>query len=190
MKHDAFYDRLKSQTENWDPHTLDPSYKLIQESVRALKSVPLEQIDVADLDMLYIMSVGTWGSSVRNKKKKIAASHLTDEEKKRLYDLLDEIVEETKAGKYAHHQEEGESFGFFGRGFGTFNRGKEPYPPEHARVLLRCAVTFSMKRTRKKSLYSRATQFSSLSASNSKTDGVITRTRSLDSRSAGLIVLS
>ena len=47
----------------------DGSYRVVRETVKCLSNIELEQIDIVDLNMLYLMTVGTWKSSFDNKRK-------------------------------------------------------------------------------------------------------------------------
>ena len=79
----TIYEKLALMTE-LDPDRHDGAYQLVRETVKALASVNLNDMGIEDLDMLYLMGIGTWKSSYQNKKDKVDASHLLVEDKERL----------------------------------------------------------------------------------------------------------
>ena len=102
----------------------DGSYELVRETVQALSTVEKGQLDIKDLDLLYLMVVGTWRSGIDVKRQKIRDSHLDDKEKEKLLAALERVKE--KAEKHEYENIEGEakklgwSIGMFGTGFHTF----------------------------------------------------------------------
>ena len=108
---------------NIEPDKHDGSYELVRETVKSLATVPMEQLDVCDLDMLYFMTIGTWKNGVNAKRQKIEGSHLNTTEKNRLLAVLDGVKE--KAVQQVYGNIEGGkstdwSIGMFGTGFQTF----------------------------------------------------------------------
>ncbi len=103
-----------------EPDKHDGSYELVRETVNALSDTPIDKIDIADLDMLYFMAVGTWKGGEKFRHEKIAQSHLSVEEKERLSAVFNRVVE--KAKRHEYENTEGQwSVGMFGTGFYTFN---------------------------------------------------------------------
>ena len=45
-----------------DPDKHDGAYQLVRETVKALSMVNFNVIGIEDLDMLYLMGIGTWKS--------------------------------------------------------------------------------------------------------------------------------
>ena len=73
------------------PDEHDGSYELVRETVKSLSTVPLDQIDVKDFDLLYSMAIGTWKIGVDKKLQRIKEIHLSDVEKKKLSVVLDKV---------------------------------------------------------------------------------------------------
>ena len=71
-------EKLAVRTE-MNPDTHDGAYQLVRETVNALSRVNPKDLGIEDLDMLYLMGIGTWTSSYQNKKLKIDNSHLKQE---------------------------------------------------------------------------------------------------------------
>lgn len=112
--------RLQSKQE-LDPDSHDGSYELIRETVNAYANMDdLSQIDYKDLNLIYLMAVGTWKQKIPAKKNTINASHLPEDEKKRLVSLLDAVWKKAEAGEYSNQEAGRTSIGMFGTGFFTF----------------------------------------------------------------------
>lgn len=106
------------------PDEHDGSYELIRETVNSLASIPIDRLDVPDLELLYFMAVGTWKGGVKFRLEKINKSSLPMEEKERLTEVFTRVVE--KAKKHEYENVVGQwSVGMFGTGFYTFNSDKE-----------------------------------------------------------------
>lgn len=106
-----------------DPDKYDGSYELMRETVESLSSVPKEQLDICDLDLLYLMVIGTWRSGVDAKYQKIMESNLSTVEKSRLSKVLDNVKKRAVEHGYEHTEEgtnAGWTIGMFGTGFHTF----------------------------------------------------------------------
>lgn len=123
FKENKLINELKSIVDV-EPDKHDGSYELVRETVEALSTIPQEQLDINDLDLLYLMAVGTWRSGVDVKRQKIKDSHLDTREKDRLCAILDKVKEKAIQHYYENIAEEGKnlgwSFGMFGTGFHTF----------------------------------------------------------------------
>lgn len=102
------------------PDEHDGSYELVRETVESLSKTDLNRIDIADLDMLYFMAVGTWKGGVEFRLKKIEESNLSIEEKIRLKSIFNNVVEKAKDHKYENSDKNTWSIGMFGTGFYTF----------------------------------------------------------------------
>ena len=101
----------------------DGSYELMRAIVNEYRDVDESVRDYLDLNAVYLMSVGTWKHSLPNKKRVIERSHLTEESKKFLKDLLDEIQAYSFNHVYKHHETSDEGvFGMFGTGFYSFEK--------------------------------------------------------------------
>ena len=103
------------------PDEHDGSYELVRETVESLSKTDLNRIDIADLDMLYFMAVGTWKGGVEFRLKKIEESNLSIEEKIRLKSIFNNVVEKAKDHLYENSDKHTWSVGMFGTGFYTFN---------------------------------------------------------------------
>ncbi len=113
------------QKEEIDPDQHDGSYELVRETVRALSKVDKDVLDYRDMNLLFFMTVGTFtkASTLENKKKRIDESHINQEEKQRLKNLLDKLMDNAQKGKYANSQGDG-TIGMFGVGFASFAKFK------------------------------------------------------------------
>lgn len=105
-----------------DPHTYDGSYMLLQETVKAYASMTdLSVLDYHDLNLVYLMMVGTWRHSVERKYEAIRASHLPEKEKGSLGVVLHMVWGTSNVGGYQHNEVNGQyHFGMFGTGFYSF----------------------------------------------------------------------
>ncbi len=70
--------------------------------------------------MLFLMTVGTWKSTIDNKKKNIDNSNLSINEKERLKKLLDRLYQDSKNHLFENSKDDTGSIGMFGTGFFTF----------------------------------------------------------------------
>lgn len=117
--------------DEMEPDTHDATYELIREVINSYEIMgDLSVCDYRDLDLVYLMSVGTWRHGFDSKKKTIDASHLPDSEKSRLKNLLDELGERAKRGEYANNKENDANFGMFGTGFYTFENKTDEHSPK------------------------------------------------------------
>lgn len=113
-------EKLSLMTE-LDPDRHDGAYQLVRETVEALSKVNLNDIGIEDLDMLYLMGIGTWKSSYQNKKDKVDASHLLMEDKAHLKQLIDKLHEDANNNLFENTNNNG-TIGMFGTGFLTFSK--------------------------------------------------------------------
>lgn len=114
-----------------EPDTHDATYELIREVINSYEIMgDLSVCDYRDLDLVYLMCVGTWRHGFDAKKKTIDASHLPDSEKNRLKNLLDELGEKAKNGEYTNNEENDANFGMFGTGFYTFKQNTDEHSPK------------------------------------------------------------
>lgn len=118
-------------SEEMDPNSYDATYELIREVIKAYENVgDLSICDYKDLNLVYLMCVGTWKHGIDAKKKTVDDSHLPSEEKSRLKDLLDTLWERAKKGEYASNEGENTNFGMFGSGFYTFQNKTDEHSPK------------------------------------------------------------
>lgn len=119
----SLIEKLLSQTE-LEPNKHDGSYELVKETVNALSKVNYNNLRIEDLDMLYLMTIGTWKSSFDNKKKKVEESSLSKDEKDRLKKLIDKLQVNARNHIYENSIGNG-TIGMFGTGFLTFRRNTD-----------------------------------------------------------------
>lgn len=121
FKDNRMIEELKT-VDDIEPDKHDGSYELVRETVKSLSTIPTEQLDICDLDLLYLMAIGTWKSGVDAKRQKIKDSHLDTTEKDRLSAVLDKVKENAIKHNYENIEQEksGWSIGMFGTGFHTF----------------------------------------------------------------------
>lgn len=119
------------RADEMEPDTHDATYELIREVINSYEIMgDLSVCDYKDLNLVYLMCVGTWKHGFDAKKKTIDASHLPDSEKNRLKNLLDELGERAKRGEYANNKENDANFGMFGTGFYTFENKTDEHSPK------------------------------------------------------------
>ena len=117
--------------DEMEPNSHDATYELIREVINAYEIMgDLSVCDYRDLNLVYLMCVGTWKHGFDAKKKTIDASHLPDSEKSRLKNLLDELGEKAKNGEYTNNEENDANFGMFGTGFYTFEQKTDEHSPK------------------------------------------------------------
>ena len=89
---------LKGETDiNPDNH--DGSYELVHEAVCMLAKEDINGLDIKDLELLYFMTSRRRLES-QDRGNRIERSHLSEEHKKDLHDILDKILQKTKRGEY------------------------------------------------------------------------------------------
>lgn len=119
------------RADEMEPDVHDATYELIREVINSYEIMgDLSVCDYRDLNLVYLMCVGTWKHGFDAKKKTIDASHLPDSEKSRLKNLLDELGERAKRGEYANNKEINANFGMFGTGLYTFGQKTDEHSPK------------------------------------------------------------
>lgn len=117
--------------EEMEPDKHDGAYELVRETIRAYSELEdLSICDYKDLNLVYLMTIGTWKQKVNAKKKTVEESHLSEESKTKLKDLLDTIWYRAERKEYINSIDEG-SFGMFGTGFYTFERTTDEKSPKN-----------------------------------------------------------
>jgi len=115
-------DLLKKESNKCNnPDLHDGSYELVRETVEFLSNSNPSDYDISDMDMLYLMTVGTWKCGWNCKENKINDSNLNQENKDSLIKILNNIKLNAINGKY-NNSDENNSIGMFGAGFMTFKR--------------------------------------------------------------------
>ena len=114
---------LLKRKEELIPDSYDGSYELVRETVKAYKKAKDEYLDFKDIDVLHLMTVGTWKHGVNEKKQVIQKCHLNDQDKAFLCELIEKIKSNAESKKYINSSVSGHrigSFGMFGAGYHTF----------------------------------------------------------------------
>ncbi len=120
MNRDALLRDLQSVPE-MVPDEHDGSYELMREIVAAYSSMDdLSSIDFNDLNAVYLMAIGTWDLNVEKKKEYIRKSHLPEDKKKRMVDVIDETWNKACLSKYQNRDRNKPSIGMFSTGFYSF----------------------------------------------------------------------
>ena len=115
--------------EDFIPEKYDGSYELVRETVNAYATLSdYSNVDFRDLNLVYLMAVGTWKHSVEKKKETVNLSHLPDSEKARLIRVLDAVWAKAVAHEYEHSEagSKDASIGMFGTGFYSFQNKTTP----------------------------------------------------------------
>ena len=107
--------------EEMNPDSHDATYELMREVINAYRNMEdLSLCDYKDLNLVYLMCVGTWKQGLDAKKKTVADSHLPDREKNRIKDLLDILWVRAQNREYKNCETKDTNFGMFGTGFYSF----------------------------------------------------------------------
>ena len=130
------------EKEDIKPDEYDGSYELVRKTIKLLGETDQDKLDYKDLDMLYLMTIGTWKSSFNNKKEKIKNSNLNKKNKNNLISTLNKIKNKSKNNEYILHEKskkDSVNIGMFGTGFYTFNKGgNKPSKNEIIRFINMC----------------------------------------------------
>lgn len=111
------------------PDKHDASYEIVRDTIRAYSHIDdLSILDYRDLNLVYLMAIGTWRQQIQAKKKTIAESHLLEEDKESLTALIDKAWENTLRKEYTNSDD---SFGMFGTGFFTFQDKTDDASPKN-----------------------------------------------------------
>lgn len=98
-----------------NPNLHDGSYELVEKTVELLSKVNPSILNVADMDLLYLMTVGIWKCGWDCKERRIENSNLKEDDKKSLIQVLNLVQKKAENGEYNN-----ESVGMFGTGFMKF----------------------------------------------------------------------
>lgn len=112
---------LLNQEPEMNPDLHDGSYELMREIVQSYSNMnDFSVLNYKDLNAVYAMALGTWKLNVEKKKEYVNASHLPDDEKQTLDDIIDDVWDKACRGKYNNRESKGPSIGMFGTGFYSF----------------------------------------------------------------------
>ena len=91
----------------------------MHECVCAYANIPNPIIDLNDLDLVLMIPIGTWSVSTNKKQDLVRASHLDDDAKEQLIQLMEKVNQKSQKGEYAHTKEDNNKgcWGMFGTGF-------------------------------------------------------------------------
>ncbi|MFR5273507.1 hypothetical protein [Intestinibacter bartlettii] len=83
------------------PDEHDGSYELMRETIRSYMNIKNTSVlNYKDLNLVYLMSVGTWKKGIYKRKETINESNLPKSEKKRLIGVMDRIWQNAIDEKY------------------------------------------------------------------------------------------
>ena len=103
------------------PDEHDGSYELMRETIRSYMNIKNTSVlNYKDLNLVYLMSVGTWKKGIYKRKETINESNLPKSEKKRLIGVMDRIWQNAIDEKYKNIGSTKPCFGMFGTGFFSF----------------------------------------------------------------------
>lgn len=107
------------------PSEHDGSYELMKQVVIAYSHLEnLDIVDLHDLKIVYLMSVGTWKHGIDAKKKLLSQGHLLQKDIESITQTIDSICEKAISGSYSNVQDNSPTIGMFGTGFLSFeNKG-------------------------------------------------------------------
>ncbi len=137
-KNTGFYDlssilKYTSNISN-NPNSHDGSYELVNKTVEFISNINPSKLNVKDMDLLYLMTVGTFKCGWDCKERRIENSNLKEDDKKSLIQILNSVHGKLENGEYNNSQDH---VGMFGTGFMTFE-GK--MNEDDARKFLRLCV--------------------------------------------------
>lgn len=118
MNQEELFEILRAQ-EKVVPDEHDGCYEMVRTCVEAFAASGKDTFTIADLDMLYFMTIGDWVDSMEEKKSRIAACSIAEESKEHLLSVFERISQDTEAGKYENRESGKRSYGLFGKGFGA-----------------------------------------------------------------------
>ncbi|HOI71245.1 MAG TPA: DUF3578 domain-containing protein [Methanobacterium sp.] len=103
-----------------NPESHDGSYELVNKTVKYISNVNPSKLNIEDMDLLYLMTVGTFKCGWDCKIDRIENSNLKVDDKKSLIQVLNSIHGKLENGAYNSSKDH---VGMFGTGFMTF-KGK------------------------------------------------------------------
>ena len=120
-----------------DAYSYDGSYKLLSEIVDSYSRITDYSVcDYKDLNAIYLMAIGTWKINVEKKKEYVNNSHLTEEEKQRLCDVLDDVWDQACRKVFKHNNGDKPTIGMFGTGFYSFEKNISGYDAQRVIMML------------------------------------------------------
>ncbi len=112
---------LLNHEPEMDADLHDGSYELMRSIVESYSTITdYSVINYVDLDAIYAMVIGNWRLNVEKKKEYVSDGHLSNDEKSRMYGVIDKVWDHACTQKYSNREGNGPSVGMFGTGFYTF----------------------------------------------------------------------
>lgn len=97
----------------------------------------LNIVDLVDLEVVYLVSVGTWKHGIESKKKLLAQGHLLQKDIESIIQTINSINEKAINGSYSNVPDNSPTIRMFGTGFISFeNEGTD----ESAKVFIKMLV--------------------------------------------------
>lgn len=122
MEDKNFIEKLRGQ-EEIKANEHDASYEAVQKTVELYKNSDKSKLNFHDLDLIYLLTIGEWSSSISNKINKIRKCNLLESDKGELISYLENLEENIKKDKY-----EKDNYGMFGTGFFSYKSGNDKTP--------------------------------------------------------------
>jgi len=105
------------------PSEHDGSYEIMRATIEAYSKLEsYDDLDYRDLDLIYLMAVGTFTDGLERKKDRVRKSRLAEEDKERLLNIMDSAWDKACYKKYSNVSPDRIFIGMFGSGFLTFKR--------------------------------------------------------------------
>ncbi len=117
--------------EEMDPDQHDGSYALLRSVINAYENMGQDvTYDFNDLNLVYLMTIGTWRHTVPAKEKVIAESNLSDQQKEVVLRKLHAVWENAGKGLYGNQESGSQNIGMFGTGFFSFKNKTDDVSPQ------------------------------------------------------------
>lgn len=143
QKPNMIYETLKV-AEEIIPDQYDGSYELVKEIVSAYEEVPYEALTLEDLDAIFFMCIGTFRHGMQAKIEQIKKSHLPEEQKSRIYSLINQVTEKAHNDHYINSIGEEKHIGMFGESVGSLRASyKEGDDITAAKEFIKLCITLS-----------------------------------------------
>lgn len=147
MDANELLERLKGEPDI-DSSSYDGSYEVMRATVDAYSTVTdWDVIDYTDLDLIYLMAVGTFSDGLEKKKNRVRNSHLPENAKSKLLDTLDDVWGKVCRNYYSNANDpykdkdkKGPWFGMFGTGFYSFSKNVSEEWTKQIRELIKMLV--------------------------------------------------
>lgn len=118
--HDLNYILKDANNLSSKPNTHDGSYELVNKTIEFISKINPSKLNIQDMDLLYLMTIGTWKCGWDCKESRIKSSNLKEEDKNSLVQVLNSVQKKAENGEFNNSKN---SVGMFGTGFMTF-KGK------------------------------------------------------------------